>query len=236
MNKFFSLIELLVIIAVISILMTLALPALAGARRQAEQKKCMVNLRSIGQTASLYSVDYDNYTIPANFGDTSNGSYGHFINYMISEMDCSHSIFKCPSMNEESMFDPAGHDPRSTNLYKTASYIMNIIHPGQWDGASIPEIAGAHGWGIDSTTPVNNGIVTYPAEKLFVMDAISGISNSHSGVNTFQRTDHGFLSSPPIGMVRWVGAHHNYRFNAVFGDGHSENIFVSDHVSWAVNR
>ena len=55
----FSLIELLVVVAVISLLTALLLPAFARAREQARKTACLSNLRQIGTALSLYTQDYD---------------------------------------------------------------------------------------------------------------------------------------------------------------------------------
>ena len=54
----FSLTELLVVSAVISVLAGLLLPALGRAREKARQAVCVGNLRQIGQAALLYQHDY----------------------------------------------------------------------------------------------------------------------------------------------------------------------------------
>lgn len=51
----FTLVELLVCITVIGVLVTLALPALAGARSGAQRTASLANLRTIGQLFSLYA-------------------------------------------------------------------------------------------------------------------------------------------------------------------------------------
>ena len=57
----FSLIELLVVLAIISLLTAILLPVLATARNQARQIACASNLRQIGQGFAMYQQDYDGY-------------------------------------------------------------------------------------------------------------------------------------------------------------------------------
>lgn len=54
----FTLIELLVVISIIAVLMTILLPALAGARRQAKATVGMANLRSLSQIMVVYTGDH----------------------------------------------------------------------------------------------------------------------------------------------------------------------------------
>ncbi|MGQ0628774.1 MAG: prepilin-type N-terminal cleavage/methylation domain-containing protein [Phycisphaerales bacterium] len=54
-GRAFSLIELLTVVVVIGVLVALALPALAGARRSARMVKCLANMRSIEQAHTTYA-------------------------------------------------------------------------------------------------------------------------------------------------------------------------------------
>lgn len=57
----FTLVEMLVVIAIIAILIALVLPLLAGSRRSASQLKSTSNLKTIGQTLHLYANLYESY-------------------------------------------------------------------------------------------------------------------------------------------------------------------------------
>jgi prepilin-type N-terminal cleavage/methylation domain-containing protein len=59
----FTLIELLIVIAIIATLIGILLPALAGARESARTTKCMSNIRSIGTSLTLYA-DSNKGTFP----------------------------------------------------------------------------------------------------------------------------------------------------------------------------
>jgi len=55
----FTLIELLVVISIIALLITILLPALGSARRNAQMTQSLSNLRQINTAASTYAADHD---------------------------------------------------------------------------------------------------------------------------------------------------------------------------------
>ena len=63
-KKAFTLVELLVVIAVIALLMAILLPALNRARAQARRVVCMSLVRSFGQANAAYSAIYDGKYVP----------------------------------------------------------------------------------------------------------------------------------------------------------------------------
>ncbi len=60
----FTLIELLIVIAVIALLLAILLPALRLAKAKAREITCLSNLRQLQLCAKLYSTDYDGFLPP----------------------------------------------------------------------------------------------------------------------------------------------------------------------------
>lgn len=90
-QKGFTLIEMLVVIAIIGILATILTPTLTRARERAKRAKCMSNLKQIGYLIAMYETDKEKY--PAD------------INELITEMEkegaIDKRIFQCPSDPEQ---------------------------------------------------------------------------------------------------------------------------------------
>jgi prepilin-type N-terminal cleavage/methylation domain-containing protein/prepilin-type processing-associated H-X9-DG protein len=69
----FTLIEVLAVIALIAILASLLLPAMARAREKGRQTLCASNLRQLGLAAQMYWDDHDGRAFPYRGASTNNG-------------------------------------------------------------------------------------------------------------------------------------------------------------------
>lgn len=71
----FTLVELLVVIGIIAVLLSILLPSLAGAQRQAQAIACQANVRSILQGMNMYASEWKGY-FPGGASTSSRRMYG----------------------------------------------------------------------------------------------------------------------------------------------------------------
>ena len=69
----FTLIELLVVISIISLLISILLPALANARKAARASLCLANLRQVTQAFTMYVTELN--SIPPGQSVDTSGNY-----------------------------------------------------------------------------------------------------------------------------------------------------------------
>lgn len=174
----FTLVELLVVMAILAILSALLLPVLAQAREKARQTACASNLRQLAMAFLMYTSDYDGMY------PCSQNSYFWMGRYWMPVVDPyvkNSQIYGCLS------------DPRAGQFnYTSFAYSQCFYHTpaqidsGDWDGpfyladpfpASDPVIPG-----VNVTNPVTyqtstlapaaqtEAQVAYPANKVMLLE------------------------------------------------------------------
>ena len=220
----FTLLELLIVVAVIAFLVSLLLPSLKKARKAANTAVCMSNLSQLGKALSGYLVDNNNfYPYTRIKGDTSDMiSWDDLISgydgrermtlsqmkdYM-SDFDQENPLYLCP---EDS--NPRRHEWIRRRSYGISMYKTN------WRGENLTR--GISG-GINDGTDLSRQLTTinYSSETILLSDLFhwDNRMGSHWGsVNASHHLEILTANKPSNGPVP-----HTKKFNYLFTDGHVE--------------
>ena len=132
----FTLIELLVVIAIIAILAALLLPALARAKRKAEQANCISNFRQMGIALRMYIEDNDDWLPPGEA--TRSGVIG------LDEVQPAYYNDNASARKSLPFYlTPGLSTPSPETIHDPAVYVSKVfICPGYAHAVSLPMSAG----------------------------------------------------------------------------------------------
>ena len=214
----FTLIELLIVIAIIAILAAILFPVFARARENARRTSCSSNLKQLGLGVMQYIQDYDE-TYPFNWDYDGGGSITNpeleGWRYYMQPYVKSVQIFQCPSSAP-----PSG--TTTANIKITTPSATGISVAFRYNYAANANIIRKQTFTATPAVPLKISAMQRPSEMLLIADSLHNnldsdiwtvVNASKPVVNVSAATDAGSSIEPE-------SARHLGGSNIVFADGH----------------
>ena len=244
----FTLIELLIVVAVIAVLAAMLLPTLQKAKSKAQQSVCSSNLRQIFLAFSTYALDSnDSIPIPAANGDPTGWStvlgQGRYLGRSLPMPlgRVHYPVTSCPAEKQPMCLGASGYDSYYGYWNIGASYAINAtVQCDIWSGVSRSGFSRAptdcvscNGGGISP----GGSMAPSRSEAPFLMDCPdfnygslpvfdSSIDNPNYWTNSV---------CPSFNNYYYAFRHLGFSANMMYLDGHLESIrpkYMGGRVNW----
>jgi prepilin-type N-terminal cleavage/methylation domain-containing protein len=219
-SRAFTILELLIVIAIISILAGLLLPALARAKSKAQQTACVSNLRQMGIAFQLYEDDSsDQFPSPGSAGvygpqpeDWIWWQYGRDIQKSAIAKYVgrfSAALFTCPMDRDAQTLQNQGNLPNDPYRYSYSLTSYDLVTPS---GNGTPANPGM-------STIITKARVVYPFKNTQINNAsakIMLVEESRATIN-----DSRWVPDNATGG-NLITTRHNGKGDIIFADSHIE--------------
>lgn len=219
----FSLVEMLVVTAVVLVLLGLSLSVVSSLQEKGKSVKCLQNLKSVGASLFAYVADHQQMVPPRNLGlyrDPADPSLPPplerpWVNRLIIQGYADNpDIFYCPSFT-----------PYNNRLSPTPLPHLNRIRTY---GIRTWTAPGTIGWGTGIPSQEEHkslALIDEPGDFFLVVDTVWTHPNYKS---------QGYGINPGMGAEQLIHLRHSGQANALFADGHvaskPESYFAELHL------
>jgi len=224
----FSLVELLVVVAVVALLTTVLLPGLCLARSQARRVKCASNVGQLGHAFHMYAVDYRGMAMPLAYFERWPTTYWFGQERLTGSMDQTRG-FLWPYLRS---------DLREEGVYECPEQPLGTIDVLQGAAGAVTSTYGYNGYYLSpETTPGWAGNIGHrPWQNLDSLDHPQNVFVfADTMIDWFGQLKNCALLDPPFVYSRssrsWrrnenptTSFRHGWLANAVHADGHVESL------------
>ena len=210
----FTLIELLIVIAIIAILASMLLPALNKAREQSKSIKCVSNLKQISNGVNFYATDYAGWAPNHDYPGVTYQSWANTLTLLKytpggqkTTLAAPKGVYICPSQpNPDLPWGlPGDSFPKFSNIFGNngGSYFRST-HYGINSNLAYPHLPGS------GQTRYNFFLLRSPSKTFLITD----VSDQGSSM----------AKNPAFGTYTLVLRHVSKTCNVVFSDGHTDKL------------